>query len=1843
MTSLCRGSASHLYLADLFTPSMNARQRWQALALGACILLLFGSISALTHAQSLAFVGVKTMVPPGGSEAGVATRRGLSSLPAAAQGPISAVLGQGDSRYWFYATEASIHAENPQHALNVDLTPHGAKVHSDAAWWGLALRGYGYGHELLAINHATPQVRMNRVEFRRGALREWYINGPLGLEQGFTFIQPPGKANFRPLTVALTLSGDLMATLEASGTALTLTRRDGQAVLRFGGLVAFDARGHALRGWIRLRGKELLLQVDDAGAEYPVVVDPLVEQAELAASDGAAGDLFGDSVALSSDGKTALVGAYGKSFGDIHIQGAAYVFTSASGIWSQQQELTASDGAAGDYFGCSVALSSDGNTALVGAYNKTVGQNSQQGVAYVFANSSGSWSQQRELAASDGAAADLFGNSVAMSSDGNTALVGAVGKNSLQGAAYVFTSASGIWSQQQELNASDGATGQFGISVALSSDGSTALVGAVAQNSLQGAAYVFTNASGIWNQQQELTASDGAATDFFGISVALSSDGNTALVGADDKTVGQNSAQGAAYVFTSASGIWSQQQELTASDGAAGDSFGYPVALSSGGTTALVGAYHKTVGQNSQQGAAYVFASVSPRWSQQQELTESDGAAGDWFGVAAALSNDGSTALVGAFGKSLGQNLVQGVAYVYVNNLGVAVAAPQLLGQSGSTTNPTASFAEPVNTATGNYFSSATDLAVSGTGLSFIFNRYYNSLDSYSGPLGPGWSHTYNVFLRQDPTSGTVTIKQPDGSSVTFSRSASGTYTAATIGLFDHLQQNTDGSFTLVRHNQVTLHFAANGRLGSVADTNGNTQTLTYSAAGDLASITDTTGRVFTLNYNANHKLLSVSDPTKRTVLYMYDAKGNLASCTNAAGGVTTYVYDAASRVISAMNPVGVTYVQNMFDANGRVTLQTNGRGASTHFAYNTPTTGTTTITDGNGNTLLHVYDAAYRLITSIDGAGSTSTFSYDANNDTTSVTDGNGNMTSFTYDQNGNLLTTTNAAGNQAVFTYDARNSLTSMADFLGHTTALSYDAAENLLTIRDALNGVTRFTHDLKGNILSISDAIGNTSHFSWDGFGDLIGLVDGAERRRTFVYDSVSRLTSSIDGLGHPTTFQYDPLNRIINITDPLGDHKQFTYNAIGHVVNIKDANGNATTYQYDGNGNLTQMADALGQLTTYHYDANNNRVSLTNARGKTTSYAYDAANRRIRITDALGRTTSFSYDLAGNVLAETDGNAKINHFAYDLLNRLTTIAYSDGNNVSYSYDINGNQTAMTDSLGSTAYKYDVLNRLVFLSRFDGKTVGYTYNGVGERASLTYPDGRVVKYSFDGSQKLSSVTDWNGRSSIYSYDQAGNLVSIQLPNTVLSTFAYDPANRLVSVTNASRGGTISAFAYGLDKVGNRISVQSGWNGSARYEYDAVYRLIGWTSNNNNHAASYTYDSVGNRTSQTFDSFPFSYSYDDADELLSAGPVSFTYDGDGNRLTATALTFTASYAWNAANQLTSVSGPLGTVHYTYDGHGGRVSQSTEFAKHAYVNDVLRRVSVVINDEQQFGSTDYIHGYSLIGASTGARKNYVDVDGLGSTVDVTNRAGAIEESFSYDPWGASVNSFGGGGESVPYRFTGQALDAEGLYYMHARYYDPLVGRFLSRDPIGTRFANPFEQNRYIYARNNPLLYVDPTGLSSESLGLGDATTEGSFGTGKYGQHVLGQAQSPFGSYGPAAAAGILIGAAAIVYSNPAVEAYCALQPFVCAGAVGKAVGWALGEKTGLPSNIGFSGFGQSQFGFGDDVQSGLGGLGGDESGLGGYGQIYQDPFDVGNSIDDTPDYGVSNPWADDSDIIIDF
>ena len=362
--------------------------------------------------------------------------------------------------------------------------------------------------------------------------------------------------------------------------------------------------------------------------------------------------------------------------------GLGVFFNASAQVWNPlvwlEQKVTASDGTANSYFGSATAL--NGSTALIGAD----GDNSFQGAAYLFIKLNGSWSQGQKLTASDGLAGDEFGYRVVLGND--TLLVGAftatVGGNASQGAAYLFTESNGAWSESQKLTASDGGLfDNFGASMAL--DGSTLVVGAngatVGGNAAQGAVYVFTESNGTWTQTQKLTVSDGAAYDNFGLSVALK--GSTILVGSPQATIGGNAGQGALYVFAESNGTWSQVQKLTASDGAANSNFGESVALN--GSTALIGANNATVNGHSFQGAAYIFTESNGTWSQVQKLTASDGAANSNFGSAVALND--STALIGADGSTVGGNTYQGKAYLFMESGGNWSQSDTFIASDGAT------------------------------------------------------------------------------------------------------------------------------------------------------------------------------------------------------------------------------------------------------------------------------------------------------------------------------------------------------------------------------------------------------------------------------------------------------------------------------------------------------------------------------------------------------------------------------------------------------------------------------------------------------------------------------------------------------------------------------------------------------------------------------------------------------------------------------------------------------------------------------------------------------------------------------------------------------------------------------------------------------------------------------------------------------------------------------------------------------------------------------------------------------------------------------------------------------
>ncbi|MEA1053375.1 FG-GAP repeat protein, partial [Lamprobacter modestohalophilus] len=581
----------------------------------------------------------------------------LSASSALAKPDVPPDLWQAftEARHAFTAEDDGFVGTNHGNGQRIRFTDVGLQVRSTDPhedWhWGLTLSGYGTPDQIAPVAPATQHLDGNRLEYRRGPITEWYLNKPIGLEQGFTLTQPPAPGA-EQLVLELAVTGALTVEWREPSQALAFYTPDGDYALSYDKLKVVDANGVLLPATLALNDDQLRIQVDAKDAAWPIIVDPLVSNDEQKVTapitgDGQAGDEFGHAVALSGD--TALIGAMDHHAG-LRLSGSVYVFVRSGSTWTQQAKLTASDAAERDEFGSSVAIS--GDTALIGA-PKDADSGFSSGSAYIFVRSGTTWTQQSKLLPEDPGRDDLFGTAVTL--DGDTALIGSsldddTGSDD-SGSAYVFVRSGSTWTQQAKLTASDAAErAEFGSSVALSGD--TALIGD--HRYLSGAAYVFVRSGTTWIQQAKLTSISGSIYERFGSSVALS--GDTALIGA------HGSGSGAAYVFVRSGTTWSQQARLTSDDGVSGGYFGDSVALS--GDTALIGAPRDD--ENGYTGAAYVFVRSGITWSQQVKLAATDVGREGQFGNAVALSGD--TALIGAYFADTAAGPGAGSAYVFTSS-----------------------------------------------------------------------------------------------------------------------------------------------------------------------------------------------------------------------------------------------------------------------------------------------------------------------------------------------------------------------------------------------------------------------------------------------------------------------------------------------------------------------------------------------------------------------------------------------------------------------------------------------------------------------------------------------------------------------------------------------------------------------------------------------------------------------------------------------------------------------------------------------------------------------------------------------------------------------------------------------------------------------------------------------------------------------------------------------------------------------------------------------------------------------------------------------------------------------
>ena len=1026
------------------------------------------------------------------------------------------------------------------------------------------------------------------------------------------------------------------------------------------------------------------------------------------------------------------------------------------------------------------------------------------------------------------------------------------------------------------------------------------------------------------------------------------------------------------------------------------------------------------------------------------------------------------------------------------------VIPPRDLGQCKTCPANTATTNSAANLKSGNYYHSQTVIAKPE---SLSFDISYNSLDTTDLPLGRGWTHGYNISLKE--SSSAITLRLGDGDNLVFTLSGSSYLPPANSSDDSVIVKNSDSTYTRTFKNGLVQSFNNSGLLTAVTDSNGNKTVITYNGSY-LSSITDPVGRKLTFTVT-NGYITAIADPAGRTTSFTYTSN-LLNKVTDPAGNSWNYVYDSNSRMSQKTNPEGFQST-NVYDAAGKNSAATDPEGRTKYITYTDSTTSTitekdggiwirkydptlnapTAITDPLGNTTSYTYDSKGNLLTRTEPGSKTTSYTYDADNNTTSITDPLGRVTSFTYNSRGQVLTATDPKGN---------------------VTSNSYDTKGNLLQTTDPASAVVSYSYDSKGNPLTITDPAGKVVTIAYDTYNNISSITDQNNNTTTYSYDINGNLLTATNPAGKAATVEYDTMNRPVKITDSLGNISQLAYDKIGNRSSITDANGRSTNYTYNYNRQPLTVKNPLNHTTALAYSGsgcascggggNDKLVSLTDPLANSTSYEYDKAGRLTRQTDPKGNATAYSYTANGIISAVTDANSKTITYTRDAADRITSKNWPDNSSISYTYDNNDNILTATNSNIGYSFTYDNRNRILTATDSRGYNIAYTYDINGNRLTATInktgTPAKTTTYSYDDANRLTSITSPAGSFS-YSYDNNNRRTGLNYPNNSKATYSHDDADRLTAITHTKTDNSIITKAeYTLDKTGNRTAKTGSTNET--YSYDAIYRLTQAATPKG--YETYNYDANGNRT-QGPGPHDTRYQHEAANQLVKGKQYSYTHDNNGNPITKTTNNTDKNwtYTWDPENRLIKAEltnkTDKRTITFKYDPFGRRTEKQTTITtngntkttttNYIYDNDniAVETTATTENGTTTNTTTNYTHGITTdehLAMERNGQYYYYHTDGLGSTTAITDNNGNTVQSYSYTTFGIprQTTDF-----KNSYTFTGREWDREtALHYYRARYYDPVEGRFISRDPIS--FAGG-DVNLYGYVQGNPVNWVDPDGL----------------------------------------------------------------------------------------------------------------------------------------------------------------
>jgi RHS repeat-associated protein len=560
--------------------------------------------------------------------------------------------------------------------------------------------------------------------------------------------------------------------------------------------------------------------------------------------------------------------------------------------------------------------------------------------------------------------------------------------------------------------------------------------------------------------------------------------------------------------------------------------------------------------------------------------------------------------------------------------------------------------------------------------------------------------------------------------------------------------------------------------------------------------------------------------------------------------------------------------------------------------------------------------------------------------------------------------------------------------------------------------------------------------------------IGAAGGASVTTTYGYDNNGNQTSIAAPLGRNTGETYDELNRLTQITDPASGLTTYGYNALDQLISVTDPRNLTTTYTYNGLGDLKQQVSPDTGTTTNTYDSAGNLKTSTDARGAVTTYNYDALNRvtsaDFKVGSTSDQTITYGYDAGSNGIGHLTSASDADH------------------SMSWTYDGQGRVLSKTQTVGA-------ITKTISYGYTDGLLTSITTPS-NQSASYGYTNGLITSVSVNGTTILSNaiyspfgpISQWtwgNGSLSVRTYDQDGKIT--QLDSAGLNTYSYDDAFRITGITDTTDAA--NSWTYGYDLL-DRLTNANKTGTTIGFTYDANGNRLTETGTN---ASTYSVSSTSNRLNSVSGSLAKSYSFDAVGNITSDGTHAFAYNNRGRMKSSTTGGTTTNYTYNALGQRIKKSGTTRLFYYDEAGH--LIGEYD--ASGALVQETIWLGDTPIATVRPNGS--------------GVDVYYIHTDHLNTPRRISRPSdNAVVWRWDSDPFGTASANEDPDGDSSAFsynlRFPGQYYDAEsGLNYNYFRDYDSATGRYVESDPIGLAGGI----NTYAYAKGNSLRWIDLDGL----------------------------------------------------------------------------------------------------------------------------------------------------------------